>query len=176
MQKTQSCTLEQKLGCIDWDIWNYWNLFDYNKHGCFSELRNFLKFLWKSNRFAHHVTNLQTVLQKLVKSVTLSSQNHEKVQRFNYKTSQTQALLGALITKPQQFRRSPPMSSHKRRKFGHFSTISVILISYKQKTTILYILYIYKTQKKTNANASRFSTPITNRSVPTAWTEAHLRS
>ena len=102
------------------------------------------------NRIAslHHVTNLQTVLQKLVKSVTLSSQNHEKVQRSNYKTAQTQALLGALITKPHQFRCSPPMSSHKRRKFGHFSTISVILISYKQKTTILYILYIYKTKKK----------------------------
>ena len=102
------------------------------------------------NRIAslHHVTNLQTVLQKLVKSVTLSLQNHAKVQGSNCKTAQTQALLGALITKPHQFRRSPPMPSHKRRKFRHFSMISVILIIYKQKPTIWNILYVYKTQKK----------------------------
>ena len=82
------------------------------------------------NRIAslHHVTNLNTVLQKSKKSVTLSSRNHIKVQHSHYKTMQIWTLLGAPNTKPHQFRRYPPMSSHKPRKFGHFSTVSVILI------------------------------------------------
>ena len=68
MQKPPTCALERKLGCIDWDIWNYSILFHYNKHGCFSELRDFLKFLWKSNRFApsrHQVANSSTKIGKI---------------------------------------------------------------------------------------------------------------
>ena len=73
MQKPQSFTLEQKLGCIEWDIWNCTILFDYTKHGCFSELRDFLKFLRKSNGFApscpqlaHSSTKISEIRNELV--------------------------------------------------------------------------------------------------------------
>ena len=88
MQKPESCTLGGKLGRVEWDIWDCSILFDYTKHGCFSELRDFLKFSKKSNRFAPSCHQLEHSSTKIEEVRNTLIAKRQKSDHSHYKTTQ----------------------------------------------------------------------------------------